>query len=236
MDADSLFDGNGGGYQDNSLFWAALTFVAILSFIFGGPIGIIVAAAVYYYWKENKKKQDTEVEADSTAKTGGQTGGSTPIPDTGDGLGESLSSLVDGPQGLVRSRIPNGYENFKKRYRLMVPTGSVVTIEMAPEDASPLPEKAVDTVTNVLGYEKEDVPVLGEYYAEPPQRVMSEIKRQARRDIDIRKVRDESRNTGGGDSDGKDMVDCGVCTVEADAAEDGFRYSVSYRRGYAETE
>jgi len=233
MDADSLFDGNGGGYQDNSLFWIALTFVAILSFIFGGPIGIIVAAAVYYYWKENKKKGEAKGGGSSTAQTGGQTAGSDPIPGTSDGLGEHLSSLVDGPQGLVRGRIPDGYENFNKRYSLMVPTGSVVTINLVPVEGSPLPEKAVDAATGILGYQKEDVPVLGEYYSDPPQRVVSEIKRQARRDIDIRKVREESRKVRGQDSGGKEMVDCGVCTIEADAAEDGFRYSVSYRPEYA---
>jgi len=233
MDPDSIF-GEGSKYRESPVFWVVVSLAFILGFFFTGPLGVIIAAGVYYYWKENKKKGGTKPETGSGGTTG-STGSTSPVPNTNDTLETGSSSLVDGPRGLVRSMIPDGYENFSKRYRLMVPTRSVVTVELVPESGPPVPEGAVGAVANVVGYDKEEIPVVGEYYAEPPQRVVSEVKRRARRDIDTRKVRSEVRNIGK-DGSGKEMVDCGTCTIEADVAEDGFRYSVSYGPEYAETE
>ena len=84
--------------------------------------------------------------------------------------------------------------------------------------------ESLRNIVDTLGYGKEVVP--GNHYAEPPEEVLHEVRRQVKNDIVAGRVKTEDGSRSSPSEDTKTKI--GVCEVEADVDGDGFEYSVSY--------
>lgn len=157
-----------------------------------------------------------------------------PEPDTDNTTStDSNYSLVYGPIGTVRAAIPEGMGNHAAEYILYATDRRFSTVEMELASEPPSHIESLRNIAETLGYGKEVVP--GNHYAEPPEKVLSEVKRQVRKDIDAGKVMTEPNGTRVSSSE-DDSAKIGFCDLEADEEEGGFRYSVSYDSRYFDWE
>ena len=146
---------------------------------------------------------------------------------------DSNYSLVYGPIGTVQAAIPDGLEDYTAEWVLYATGRRFATVEMEITSEPPSHIESLRNIAETLGYGKEVVP--GNHYAEPPEKVLSEVKRQVRKDIDAGKVMTESKETRVSSSE-EDSAKIGFCELEADEEEGGFRYSVSYDSRYFDWE
>jgi hypothetical protein len=146
---------------------------------------------------------------------------------------DSNYSLVYGPIGTVQAAIPDGLEDYTAEWVLYATDRRFSTVEMKLASDPPSHIEGLRNIAETLGYGKEVVP--GNHYAEPPEEVLSEVKRQVRKDIDAGKVMTESKETRVSSSE-EDSAKIGFCELEADEEEGGFRYSVSYDSRYFDWE
>jgi hypothetical protein len=143
---------------------------------------------------------------------------------------DSNYSLVYGPIGTVQAAIPDGLEDYTAEWVLYATDRRFATVETERASEPPSHIKSLRDIADTLGYGKE---VLPGNYAEPPEEVLHEVRRQVRKDIDSGKVRtDESHSPLSEDT----KIRIGICDVEADEEEGGFRYSVSYDSRYFDWE
>jgi len=152
-----------------------------------------------------------------------------PEPDTDSTTSaDSNSSLVYGPIGTVQAAIPEGMEDYAAEWVLYATDRRFATVETELASDPPSHIESLRNIAGTLGYGKEVVP--GNHYAEPPEKVLHEVRRQVKRDIDAGKVRTEDESRSSPSEDTKMKI--GICEVEADEDGDGFRYSVSYDSRY----
>lgn len=146
---------------------------------------------------------------------------------------DSNASLVYGPIGTVQAAIPDGLEDYTAEWVLYATGRRFATVETELASDPPSHIESLRNIAETLGYGKEVLP--GNHYAEPPEKVLREVKRQVRKDIDAGKVMTESKETRVSSSE-EDSAKIGFCEVEADEEEGGFRYSVSYDSRYFDWE
>lgn len=176
----------------------------------------LIAAGIVWYFTSGRVRED---------------GFGTSEPDTEVTDPENWgSSLVYGPSGTVRTEVPEGTKG-SVEYLLYAADRRPATVETERVSDPPSYVRVLRNFVDTLGYGERMVP----NDAEPPEKVLHEVKRQVRKDIDSGKVRTEPNETRVSSSE-DDSTKIGFCELEADEEEGGFRYSVSYDSRYFDWE